>query len=564
MKKHFFLAASAATMLVGCMDEGNNAPGFGEGDPSAPLTSLSIRLGNGSSFTRSLEGRGKTTEGTNQLSNAHVFILDATGAGVIDYAPVFGDRDLEAIRGTGWNFPEPIPADSRVYILGNVPTDYNRTVRDLETLAAIDEFTSDIWTQVDYNLATMANVDGDPVEMSASSSGSATVSVEVAPVISRLELHSLRGGGNINGFSVTGVFLTGYHAAYTYGGGVPAGSQPIDNSQALATNGGMTGDDMDYPAIAQGTPLTAAMTGNRIWAYNVAARTLPLLVVRLENVLIGSHLQAGPLYLTVSSYNGMTEFLPGKIYRISALSFTEQNLAIAPVADGGISAEATEWDFDDIVPDINTPGARIAVTPTAPLTDWLATDSGATTQAFGVTLPAELTAWSVAINQGSNTYFTATENVPGGTFTLAPTSANTSVFARTATVRVNGTGADGATGTSNPIQIRQLAAAAQMAASPSQSSLTFISTDDSTASTGSITFDSNVAFSVALTGADADKFTLTGAISAATPDAMTSYTINVVPVAANGSAGAYNAVVSIRNTDGHGASQVDITVTHNN
>ncbi len=295
MKKVFLLAAAAATVLTGCVSDGGriNNPGIVDGDPEAPMASLSIRLGGGFT-TRSLEGRGDTAPGTNQIANAHVFILDAAGTNVIDYAPVVGDGDLDAIKGSGWTFPDRIPVDSKVYVVGNVNADYNRTVKDLATLAQINEFTSDIWTQTDYNLATMANEDGAPVEMVTGASGSAKVTVEVAPVISRLELHALEGGGNIRGFSVTGVFLTNYHTAYTYGGGIPAGSQPVDNTKAFATNDGMTGDDLQYPAIAQGEPLKAEMTGNRIWAYNIPAGSLPLLIVRLENVLIGSTLASVP------------------------------------------------------------------------------------------------------------------------------------------------------------------------------------------------------------------------------------------------------------------------------
>ncbi len=569
MKKVYFLAAAAAAMLAGCLndDNGNDNPEETGGGSKADLTSLTIRLGNMGVRTRSLEGKGKTDGGTNQLSNAHVFILDEAGTDVIDYAPVVVNSDLEAIKGAGWIFPDPIPTGSKVYVLGNVHGDYNRTVKDLATLEEINAFTSDIWTQTDYNLATMANEDGAPVDLVAATSGSARVSVEVAPVISRLELHSLQGGGNIRGFSVTGVFLTGYHTAYTYGGGFPAGSQPVDNTVELATNGGMTGDDLQYPAIAQGDPLRAEMTGNRIWAYNVAARSMPLLVVRLENVLIGGTLQAGPLYLTVSSYGGTTEFKAGKIYRINTLSFTEENLELAPVADGGITAEPTEWEFDELTPDISTPGAKIAIAAQlGAVNDWEATDTDATTQTFDVTLPSALTTWSVDINQGVNTYFVST---PGtGTFTIAPVGANTSVFERIATVKVNGEGDAGATGTSNLITVRQKAADAEMAASPTPLPLEFDAADDNTVGDdGDITFTSNVAFTVALTGTGAGHFTLTGqTVLAETPaDGIDTYTINVVPVSNNtGGTGPITATVVITNTDGRVADPVEITVTHNN
>ena len=302
------------------------------------------------------------------------------------------------------------------------------------------------------------------------------------------------------------------------------------------------------------------MTGNRIWAYNVAAGSRPLLIVRLENVMIGSTPQAGPLYLMVSSYGGTTEFKAGKIYRIQTLAFTEENLAIAPVADGGITAEPVEGDWEDITPDIDSPNAKIIITPDT-VSDWAADSTDP--EAFTVAHNVSLNAWSVEINQVEE-YFVA-DNVTGGSFTIAPKEANTSVFPRVATVKVNGTGDGGATGTSNLIQVKQEAAAAQMAESPSQARLEFSVSDDNTAGVkGDLSFESNVAFSVALTGDGADHFILTGDTSAATPDKLTTYTINVVPVAANTGGPLFTATLVITNTDGRVTTPVEIVAEHVN
>ncbi len=237
------------------------------------------------------------------------------------------------------------------------------------------------------------------------------------------------------------------------------------------------------------------------------------------------------------------------------------------MADGGITAEPTEWEFDELTPDISTPGAKIAIAAQlGTVNDWEATDTDATTQTFDVTLPSALTTWSVDINQGVNTYFVST---PGtGTFTIAPVGANTSVFERIATVKVNGEGDAGATGTSNLITVRQKAADAEMAASPTPLPLEFDAADDNTVGDdGDITFTSNVAFTVALTGTGAGHFTLTGqTVLAETPaDGIDTYTINVVPVSNNtGGTGPITATVVITNTDGRVADPVEITVTHNN
>ncbi len=436
MKKLLLLSATLV-MLTGCLSDGDPEKDVRVDDGS--MTNLNIRL-SGASSTRAMEGKGQTTPNTNKIENVHVFILDATGTDVTDYAPVTITSDLEAIRGAGWIFPDPIPVDSRVFVLGNVHRDYNRTVRNLETMVAIRAFTSDIWTQTDYDLASMAAV-GDPVPLSITSSGSASVSVQLAPVISRLELHSLEAGGDVHGFTVTGIFLTNFHTAFTYGGGYPDGSTPIDNTTDLAPNNGMTGDQANV--MAQGTPLRAEMTGNRIWAYNVVAGSLPLLVVRMKDVMVGSKLHPGPLYLTVSSYGSTTEFRAGKIYRVSVLRFTEDHLTLAPSTDG-INVDPIEWDWEDIVdPGLTTPGTRINIVPVGGAFSGTFPATGAVAQTFNVNAGEKLLMdWRVELDD--DTYFEIINKLPTS-FDIQPRDSNLTTSPRTATATVTGTVESGTT-----------------------------------------------------------------------------------------------------------------------
>jgi hypothetical protein len=559
MKKLFLMAAAAAALLTGCMDDnGGNNPIDGNGDGKASLTNLNLRLSGGGSLTRSLEGKGLITPGTNQIANAHVFILDAAGSAVINYAPVSASADLEALRGAGWMFPEAIPSDSKVYVLGNVHKDYNKTVRLLSTIDEIQAFTSDIWTQVDYNYSTMGNQGGLVADMTVTASGSARAEVRIAPVISRLELHSLKGEGNIHGYSVTGVFITNFYTAYTYGGGYPAGATAIDNTLSLAVNGGMTGDVPGYPVVAQGTEtepdaLIASMTGNRIWAYNVVAKSLPLLIVRLENVMIGSRREAGPLYLTVTSYGSVTEFQAGKIYRIPELRFTEEHLALQPLADGGVTAEPDEWDSEDDLPyDLNAPSAVISFAPAAAWSDWDAAADATAAITFNVD-PGTVTNWTASVSAGSP--FTATA-VDATSFTVAPDAANSSVYVRSASIIVNAVAPE--TGTSTPFIVRQAGAAPAMA--DAATTLADFAADGTDAAQ-TISFTSNVGYTAVLEGADADKFEL-GGVTRVTTDPIagtTSYSFTVVAKGENVSSADYTATVRIVGNEVMGASATDLT-----
>ncbi len=451
-------------------------------------------------------------------------------------------------------------------------------MKDLEALddpdplvPSIKRFTSDIWTQQDYNHATMANENGSPVDVVSTGPSSTHVSVNVSPVISRLELHALEGTGQIKGYSVTGVFLTEFYSAYTYGGG--SYGSPISNT-TLATNDGMTGDDMAYPAIALETApasgiMRAEMTGNRIWAYNIAAKSLPLLIIRLENVMIGSTLNPGPMYLNVSGYGGTAEFAAGKIYRIPALRFNEQNLVLTAGAGGGVSANPLEWGEEDdstgFNPDVSTPSATITLTPPGSFYTWEASHTNSDVQTFNADVPVNISAqWDVIVNQTAN-YFEVTNGSGSGTtatFDIAPAAPNTSVFPRYATIRVDANDGAGNSGTSNLITIRQDAAAVDMAASVETPTLTTVSFDSAGAAAegNTFTFSSNVGYWAFLSGPNADKFTLAGDTNETTPNEMTQYTLTVTANGTNNTAEAYAATITIRNNDGNSSAAGDVTI----
>jgi hypothetical protein len=577
MRTNRFLAAlAAAAIFTGCMrDPGGETP-IDEGGSAAPKAKLNLRLTGVATHaaTRSLEGKGVSTTGTNQIANAHVFILDAAGEGVVDYAPVTTAADLEALGGGGWMFPASIPTDSRVFVVANVHKDYNRTIRDLASLDQILSFTSDIWTQTDYNFATMTNREG-PQSLTLTATGSARAEVRVAPVISRLELHELEAGGRIKSFTVSGVYITNFYPAYTYGGGFPAGATPIDNTRELASNGGMTGDEVNV--MAQGTPLKAVMTGNRVWAYNVTAGSMPLLIVQLKNVTVGSTLREGPLYLTISSYGGTTAFAAGKIYRIPSLKFTEEHLTYVPSSEDAIDAEPIEWDAEDVDPEVAVPGTRILITPGSGNFSPFGASSTAP-QSFGVSVgTGTLATWSVTITPG--TYFEViNEDLAAGTFEIRPTGANTSVHERVETVRVTGTGDTGTTrasfsGSSEPFEVVQLAAAAGMEitggldltdpadadSAPVDPAAISFDDEDTDADVRTITIRTNVAFKASVS--PATDFVLEavspslakygdGSVRLAdSPEARGTYTFTVAARGANTSDGDLAATLTISCTD---------------
>jgi hypothetical protein len=144
-----------------------------------------------------------------------------------------------------------------------------------------------------------------------------------------MELTEVRGGPNITGFTVTGVFVDSYFPSFTLTG---ESSGPIRYQSQSTQFAGVMGDQ---PGPWQATGAAGNMVANpgagMVWAYHVAAADLPRFIIRLENVQTTTGPQAGVRYVTVTGYSsGITRFERGRIYQIPAITFTETQTAATP------------------------------------------------------------------------------------------------------------------------------------------------------------------------------------------------------------------------------------------
>jgi hypothetical protein len=306
-------------------DGGNARTG---GEP----TRLSIRLAGVVSPSRAVEAPGLIAANTIQLTGGHIFIISPLGA-VIDQAALV----VAEAQGAGQAFPREVPADSRVFILGNVPSDAP-AMNTLTTLDAVKAVACAVTTQTDYTGATLANSDGQPAGFAASD-GEATVAVSIKPLISRLELVKIEGKSDITAFTVTGVYVDDYYPSFTLGGGYSGTKFSLGSTTAY------TGDAFyknEGAWAAAGTPLAAtpeaSVGSGEVWAYNVAPGSLPRLIVRLSGVKYDAgegevDLGATPHYLTMTGYDnlGSATFERGKIYRLSSgIEFDHDDLGLTP------------------------------------------------------------------------------------------------------------------------------------------------------------------------------------------------------------------------------------------
>ncbi len=340
MKKTCLLAALAAMALTSCMKDG------GKGDPARLTITLAGVVS--SSETRAVEGPALTAKGTITLTNGHIFIIDPSGA-VTDNEPL---NVTQASNG-GQTFPREVPRDSRVFILGNIPAADQTAVAALSSLTAIKDFPSLIETQTDYTKAALSNSDGAPAAMEVSGNN-ATATVSIKPVISRVELESVKGGADITAFTVAGVYLDGYYSSFTWGGS-RAGQKFTQGTSTTFTGLGDVGPWLTTGTTAPNLVATPDNTSTPAvterWAHNVAAEALPMFIIHLTGVTSSASGDfTGNQYLTMSKYNGLgagvTTFQRGKIYRLSDLTFTSENLDVKPNPSGltlTAKVEIDEW-----------------------------------------------------------------------------------------------------------------------------------------------------------------------------------------------------------------------------
>ena len=358
MRTRTLLAIAVAAFIVSFTSCTKENAGVKSSDE---MTQLSVRI-HGAVSTRAVELSGSNVAGTIQIpsgGNHSIFVISPQG-NVIEYVDLDADEVLSA---SGQVLPVSVRADSRVYIICNIPNDDAATIQALTTFGAIQSAISAIATQTDYTEVTLANVTGVPVGFTAIN-GEATVNITIGPLVSRLELVKVQAAVNsvgdiISTFSVTGVYVDDYYPEFTYTGG--GSGTPFTQGQSTEFYG--IGDAGDW--IASGTPLAAMPDDNKIWAHQVVSKGVPRFIIRLEDVKYipngGSEIAlSDTYYLTVKGYtfggNPVTNLERGKIYRIGAnngITFTYDDLSLTPNPvdiNLNVMVSIQEWMIDE--PDV--------------------------------------------------------------------------------------------------------------------------------------------------------------------------------------------------------------------
>jgi hypothetical protein len=386
MKSKFFMAAIAAAMLfASCSNE--DTPVVAEKD-----VLVTIKLGGVK--TRLVEDPGIL--GELEMVSGWIYVIAPNG--VITHNEQLNVPAAVGAGSTtaGQTLRQLISADSRIYVIGNIPNlaAYPNGVNPIPVtggwngikLATGYMATQNVVDADSWKTAALANSDGQPVAINISDNRNpagvryADVTVPVKPVISRVELAEVVGGGNILGYDVTGVWIDDTYPQFVWGGGHAGAirSQDMDTDFSLH---GVPGNEGSWSAAAVtigGTDrFVASPANNKVWAHNVASAfnpfdpldgyLIPRFLIRIENVELDPAYQGRPLdvdYLTVINYKDaggtpITHFERGKIYQVGgpkgtySFEFDEDNLETLPnrsTVELEVTVKVIDWVPVVIIP----------------------------------------------------------------------------------------------------------------------------------------------------------------------------------------------------------------------
>ena len=353
MKKILLMAiATTAVVFASCKQDIDSDNALGQTLATQELV-IKLDLGEESAASRMTTAPGAT--GQLKLNDGHIFVINNTGSVtqhvVLDVAA--------ATSATGQTLTTPAASDSRIYILGNIPS--TLTPGSISTYDQLRTTVVNITTagQTDYTKALLANSDGQAVMVTSSGTGTATVTVPISPLYSRLELAQVSGGPNIVSFNVTGVFVDRYYSSFTLTG---ASSGALTNQTQRSDFTGNIGDTGNWASTGAAGSAVAVAGSGLSWTYHMAADDLPRFIIRLANVVYNDsqgqqHTLEGTRYITVTGYSGNapTKFERGKIYQIATITFNETNAALTPNPTNvtmNVKTQVVDWVPTPLTPTV--------------------------------------------------------------------------------------------------------------------------------------------------------------------------------------------------------------------
>ncbi len=251
-----------------------------------------------------------------------------------------------------------------IYLPGNIPVGV--TLPTSGAYSVVEQTVISLNSQYDVSGGiTVATIyGGSPIIPPVAPATVATANIDVSPLASRIEISALTGGTGIAGsWIVEGIFINKYdnqqylNATRNAAGFKDNGTDPA--AYLIGTTGYPTADNgmyFDYNVsgvgiLDGGTNAYTPATAGNVWSYNVFSGLVPHIVIRLDDITGFQN----PQFLTVKTFRTsggevITSFERGKIYRITNIAFTSDDLSEQPeleTLDVEVTVNLIDWTFED-------------------------------------------------------------------------------------------------------------------------------------------------------------------------------------------------------------------------
>lgn len=344
----FFAVALAAMTIFSCSKENTNETERQNGTKTMEIT---IAKSHVNPSSRAIQDPSASNYKTPINGDITVFFFASNDAEapLLDRQTVSMTSSVDNYKGTATN----VPSTSRyVYVVANtVPA---ATTIGATKLKDVRNQELQIVNSADFQDITkipMTNATNDAQAFTDVTTPLMKVTVQIAPVMARIEVASTSSKADITAFDLVAVYMNGYYPSFTLGGeGAGTFVDHVKSNADLANAAAWTFDNY-AGGLTQQTSYNAG--AGKVWAYMMApaeAGKLPTIVLQLDNVLVNGNTH-NLNYITVKTFKKADQSLittldRNTIYKVTDISFSEDDTTVDPNQDKvsvEVTVEVLEW-----------------------------------------------------------------------------------------------------------------------------------------------------------------------------------------------------------------------------
>lgn len=254
--------------------------------------------------------------------------------------------------GTGVTFTNLDPSVKSVYVVANVST-LPATAPET-TLTAINATVQNIYDQqtADAKSVVLANTSktvvsiGSSTETATNGNAKYNASIELTPIVSRIQIASITKDASITSFNLAGIYIDNFYQNMSIGGALTSIIKATAGNVAdfkLSAEGSVTpykiNGQLFDEIVSPETTLSLAPSG-KVYGYQIfpvagGLSTVPYIILKLTNVVGTTRtFPNDAYYIAVKAYKdgatSFTSFDPGKIYTIASIPVSENNIVTDP------------------------------------------------------------------------------------------------------------------------------------------------------------------------------------------------------------------------------------------